>query len=80
MAAQINVSVYGINGLDLKNAQGTTFGFPAANCVIRTLNPALTYGGVVCLSAVQLLPTAPSPIQPVYYTPTAAATLITAGA
>ena len=76
MANQLTASIYGANGNDWGNAQGTIMGFPTQSIVIRALVPAETYSGVTCNSAIQLLPTAPSPIQPVYYTPTAASSLI----
>jgi hypothetical protein len=77
MANQLIASIYGANQNDWGNAQGVIMGFPTQSIVIRALVPAEVYSGVTCNSQIQLLPTAPSPIQPVYYTPTAAATLIT---
>lgn len=78
MALQLTASIYGANSNSWNNAQGVTMGFPSNNIVIRALNPPENYSGVSCLTQIQLLPTAPSTIQPVYYTPTATATLITA--
>lgn len=78
MALQLIASIYGANGNDWGAEKGITMGFPTQNIVIRTLDQPTAYSGVTCLSQIQLLPTAPSTIQPVYYTPTAAATLITA--
>ena len=77
MATQLQSSIYGANGNDWNAEQGILMGFPTANIVIRTLDQPTRYSGVVCLSQIQLLPTAPSTIQPVYYTPTAASALIT---
>ena len=78
MALQLSASIYGANQNSWNVAQGRTMSFPTQGIVMRNLNPAETYSGVVCNTAIQLLPTAPSPIQPVYYTPTAIATLVTA--
>jgi hypothetical protein len=78
MAQILTASIYGANGNDWNTPQGVTMGFPVQQSVIRTLNQPTSFSGVTCLSQIQLLPTAPSPIQPVYYSPTAAATLITA--
>ena len=77
MALQVTASIYGANGNDWGKATGTTMGFPTQGIVIRALSPAETYAGVSCPTAIQLLPTGPSPIQPVYYTSVATATLIT---
>lgn len=78
MAQMVSASIYGANGNDWKNALGSTMAFPTNQIVIRAISPAVSYAGVACNTQIQLLPTAPSPIQPVYYTPTATATLITA--
>lgn len=79
MALQVTASIYGANGNSFNsNGMGITMGFPTQNIVIRALSPAVNYGGVNCNTQIQLLPTGPSPIQPVYYTPVATATLITA--
>ena len=78
MALQVSASIYGANTNDWKNVQGILMSFPTQGVVIRAINPPVTYAGVSCNTQIQLLPTAPSPIQPVYYTPTATATLITA--
>lgn len=77
MANQLSASIYGANENSWGNAMGTIMGFPTQGIVIRALSPAVNYSGVLCNSQIQLLPTAPSVIQPVYYTPTATATLIT---
>lgn len=78
MALQLIASIYGANDNDWNKPKGLIMGFPTQNIVIRTLSQPTSYSGVVCKTAIQLLPTGPSPIQPVYYTPTAADTLITA--
>ena len=78
MAQQLIASIYGENGNTWNSNNGLTMGFPTQSIVIRTLNPPVSLAGVACNSVIQLLPTAPSPNQPQYYTPTAAATLITA--
>jgi len=77
MALQVTASIYGANSNDWNIAHGLTMGFPTQNIVIRALNPPETYSGVSCPTAIQLLPTAPSTIQPVYYTSVATATMIT---
>jgi len=77
MALQLTASIYGANDQDWGRPSGLTMGFPTQNIVIRALSPAQTFSGVVCNSQIQLLPTAPSVIQPAYYTPVATATLIT---
>lgn len=77
MALQLSASIYGANGNDWKNVQGTLMGFPTNGIVIRAINPPVSYAGVSCVTQIQLLPTAPSPIQPVYYTNLATATAIT---
>jgi hypothetical protein len=78
MAQQLSASIYGQNGNSWGNPQGEIMGFPTQGIVIRTLNPPVTLAGVVCNSQIQLLPYGPSPNQPLYFCPTAAATLITA--
>lgn len=78
MAQQLIASIYGANQNDWKKATGTTMAFPTQGIVIRALSPAVSYAGVSCPTEIQLLPTGPSPIQPIYYTSVATATLITA--
>ena len=78
MAQVFSASIYGANGNDWNKPQGVTMGFASQSVVIRQLDTPTTYSGVSCLTQIQLLPTAPSPIQPVYYCPTAIATVITA--
>lgn len=77
MAQIIAVTVYGQNQNDLNKPSGVAMGFPVQNIVLSTI-PATTYSGVSCVTQITLLPTAPSPIQQVYYTNTAIGTLITA--
>lgn len=72
----VQATIYGANGNDWNNAMGTSMAFPANQIVVRSISPAVSYSGVACNSAIQLLPTAPSPIQPVYYTPSAIANLV----
>ena len=78
MAQSLIASIYGQNSNDWNKPLGVTMGFPTQGIVIRTLNPAETYSGVVCNSAIQLMPYGPSPNQPQFYCPSSAATLITA--
>jgi len=77
MAQQVTASIYGANSNDWNRAHGLTMGFPTGSIVIRAIDPPETYSGVSCVTAIQLLPTAPSVIQPIYYTPLATATAIT---
>jgi len=77
MAQVIAVTVYGQNQNDLNKPSGVAMGFSVQNIVLSTI-PSTTYSGVACVTQVTLLPTAPSPIQQVYYTNTPIATLITA--
>jgi hypothetical protein len=78
MALQLAASIYGANQQDWNAPLGRSMAFPTQGIVLRNLDQPTTYSGVTCLTAIQLLPTAPSPIQPIYYTPTAIATLVTA--
>lgn len=70
------VSIYGANGNDWNNSQGVTMAFSPTQVVLRALPAGTTYSGVTCLSQIQLLPTAPSPIQPVYYSAKTVAEII----
>lgn len=70
------VSIYGANGNDWNNSNGVTMGFSPTQVVLRALPAGTTYSGVTCLSQIQLLPTAPSPIQPVYYSAKTVAEII----
>jgi hypothetical protein len=74
--AMFAVSIYGANQNDWNNLDGVTMGFSPTTVVLRTLPAETTYSGVTCRSAIQLLPTAPSPIQPVYYTDKTVAQII----
>jgi hypothetical protein len=77
MAQSVIASIYGANSNDWNEPAGVTMGFPTQGIIIRAISPAVSYSGVACNTQIQLLPTAPSPIQPVYYSPIATATLIT---
>jgi hypothetical protein len=74
--AMFAASIYGANQNDWNNSNGVTMGFSPTQVVLRALPAGTTYSGVTCLSAIQLLPTAPSPIQPVYYTAKTVAEII----
>lgn len=65
--AMFSVGIYGANGNDWKNNQGVLMGFSPTQVVLRSLPAGTVYSGVTCKTQIQLLPTAPSPIQPVYY-------------
>jgi hypothetical protein len=84
MAQIFAASIYGANKNDWNRPQGVQMGFSTQNVIIREIDggtPAnagiVVYSGVNCVSQIQLLPTAPSPIQPVYYSPLTVAALIT---
>lgn len=77
MAQVISVTVYGANGNDFNTPSGVDMGFPVSNIVLSAMTPT-DYSGVTCNTSIKLLPTAPSPIQPVYYTDTLVADLIDA--
>lgn len=67
--ALFSVPVYGANQNSWKtNSQGIIMGFSPTQVVLRALPSGTNYDGVNCNAQIQLLPTAPSPIQPVYYT------------
>lgn len=77
MAQIFAASIYGANRNDFNTPQGTQMGFSTQNVIIRQIDGGATaYSGVTCVSQIQLLPTAPSPIQPVYYSPLTVAALI----
>ena len=60
--------VYGANSNDFNvTAVPVTMLFNAAQVYAKSIPPTV-YAGVTCNSAVYLLPTAPSPIQQVFYT------------
>lgn len=68
MAQVFLATVYGQNGNDLNKPSGVVMGFSTQNVILETITPT-AYSGVTCNTAIKVLPTAPSPIQPVYYTP-----------
>jgi hypothetical protein len=72
----IPVSIYGANQNDWNTPQGTSMGFPIQQIVVREVTPNVAYSGVTCKSQIQLLPTGPSPIQPVYYSAKTVAELV----
>jgi hypothetical protein len=74
--AMFAVSIYGANQNDWNNSNGVTMGFSPTQVVLRNLPDQPSYSGVTCKTAIQLLPTAPSPIQPVYYTAKTVAEII----
>lgn len=74
--AMFAVSIYGANQNDWNNSNGVTMGFSPTQVVLRNLADQPSYSGVTCKTAIQLLPTAPSPIQPVYYTAKTVAEII----
>lgn len=76
MAAFAGVSIYGANGNDWNTPQGTRMAFHATTIVVREIAPT-AYSGVTCRSQIQLLPSGPSTIQPVYYTARTVAELVT---
>lgn len=79
----ITATVYGGNSNDFNTGSttpgtpGVTMAFSVQNILLKAIPPT-SYSGVTCNTAIIVLPTAPSPIQPVYYTNTAIATLVTA--
>lgn len=78
MAQIFAASIYGANENDWNTPLGVSMGFSPTSVVVRTLKQPKAYSGVTCNSQIQLLPTAPSPIQPVYYTPLTVAQIIIA--
>lgn len=75
MAQILQATIYGANSNDWNTPSGVVMGFPTNQIVLRAIEPT-SYSGVVCNSQIQVLPTAPSPIQPVYYTSALVADLI----
>lgn len=73
MALTFEVTVFGANTNDFK--AGVSMGFPANQVVFQTIAPT-KYAGTTCNSSIKLLPTAPSPIQPVYYVAETVADLV----
>ncbi len=80
MANQLSASIYGINGQSVGTDRGVTMGFPSQGVVIRPAPSGTVFNGVTMVTVIQLLPTATKVTQDQYYTPTATATVITAGA
>jgi len=78
MALQLAASIYGANKNDWNAPQGRSMAFPTQGIVMRIISPAVSYSGVACNTEIQLLPTGPSPIQPVYYSAETISTLVTA--
>jgi hypothetical protein len=78
MAQIISATIYGANSNDWNQPSGVAMAFPVQQIVLRTIPPT-SYSGVTCVTQIQLLPTAPSPIQPVYYTNTAIGSLVASG-
>lgn len=76
MSQLISAYVYGANSNDWNVPDGELMAFPVTSIVLRTLPEGTFYSGVECFTAIQLLPTAPSPIQPVYYTDSDLETLV----
>ena len=77
MANLISVTVYGSNSNDWNTPSGVVMAFPPSQIFLQTI-PSTKYSGVACVTAVNVLPNAPSPIQKVYYTSSTVAALITA--
>ena len=83
MAQMISAPIYGANSNDFNTGSttpgtpGVTMAFAVQSITLRAIPPTV-YSGVTCNTAIIVLPTAPSPIQPTYYTSTAIATLVTA--
>lgn len=67
MAQVLKATIYGANSNDWNVPDGVQMAFSTNQIVIRELPADTYYSGVECFTAIQLLPTAPSPIQPVYY-------------
>lgn len=77
MSQLISAKIYGANQNDWNVPAGEEMAFPVTSIVLRVLPAGTFYSGVECFTAIQLLPTAPSPIQPVYYTDTELGDLVT---
>lgn len=67
MANIISATIFGSNENDWNQPSGVEMGFPTKNVVFKAIPPT-NYSGTICNSQIQLLPTAPSTIQQVYYT------------
>ena len=77
MANIISATIFGANGNDWNDPSGVEMGFPTKNVVFKGIKPT-QYSGIICNSQIQVLPTAPSPIQQIYYTDEIVSDLITA--
>jgi len=77
MANLISVTVFGSNSNDWNAPSGVVMAFPPSQIYLKTI-PSTVYSGVACVTAVYVLPNAPSPIQTVFYTSSTVAALITA--
>lgn len=81
MANQLIASIYGFNGYARGTNNGLTKGLPTqgAGILIEDISSApSSFNGVSCISTITLLPTGLKVNGDVYYSATAAATLITA--
>jgi hypothetical protein len=78
MANLVSCLIYGANKNDWNNGStGTLMSFSTENVVFRQLPANTFYSGVLCATAIQLMPTAPGLLQPEYYTPVAITTATT---
>ena len=77
MANLVKCLVYGANNNDWNTPSGVEMSFSTENVVFRQLPANTYYSGVLCNTAIQLLPTAPGLLQPIYYTPVAITTATT---
>jgi hypothetical protein len=77
MASLFAATIYGANSNDWTGT-GKAMAFSPTQVVLRSISPAESYAGVACNAAIQLLPTAPSVIQPIYYTASSIGDLLTA--
>lgn len=79
MANQLIASIYGFNGYARGTNNGLTKGLPTQGILIEDISSApSSFNGVSCISTITLLPTGLKVNGDVYYSATAAATLITA--
>lgn len=65
MANVISATIYGSNQNDF--SAGVVMAFPVNQIQLQTIT-STKYAGVDCVTAIYVLPTAPSPIQKIYYT------------
>lgn len=77
MAQQLSASIYGADGYDWNTPMGVIRGFPTQGISIETLTQPTQYSGVTCNAIINLLPSGLQTNATQFYTPTAAATLIT---